>query len=131
MQALKDDGGLKNINPMTDHEALELVLDHARKIFPRINTLYLNTKGTAEELTLQRVVCHRGGARRIRRKCDSRLDGKRPFVTLERIGAFNTNPRAVGLMTCASHRIKAKSLYIRVAASPVIGSHTQSLDFSP
>jgi hypothetical protein len=29
---------------MTDHEALELVLDHVRKIFPRINTIYLNTK---------------------------------------------------------------------------------------
>jgi hypothetical protein len=56
MQALKDDGGLKNISPMTDHEALELVLDHVRKIFPRINTLYLNTKGTAEELALQRAV---------------------------------------------------------------------------
>ena len=44
MQALKDDGGLKNINPMTDHETLELVLDHVRKVFPRINTLHLNTK---------------------------------------------------------------------------------------
>ena len=41
---------------MTDHETLELVLDHVRPVFPRINTLYLNTKGTAEELTLKRVV---------------------------------------------------------------------------
>jgi hypothetical protein len=54
--ALKGDGGLKNMTPMTDHETLELVLGHVRKIFPRINALYLNTKGTAEELALQRVV---------------------------------------------------------------------------
>jgi hypothetical protein len=56
MQVLKGDGGLKNISPMTDHETLELVLDHVRKTFPRINALYLNTKGTAEELALQRAV---------------------------------------------------------------------------
>jgi hypothetical protein len=37
---------------MTDHEALEFVLDHVRKLIPRINALYLNNKGTADELAL-------------------------------------------------------------------------------
>jgi hypothetical protein len=44
------------MTPMTDHEAFEFVLGHVRKVFPRINALYLNNKGTADELALQRAV---------------------------------------------------------------------------
>jgi hypothetical protein len=48
MQALKDDGGLKNMTPMTDHETPELVLELVRKISPRTNALYLNTEAHSE-----------------------------------------------------------------------------------
>jgi hypothetical protein len=49
-------GGCKKIKPLTDDEIFDIVLEKVRVAFPRINTTHLNSKGTKEELTTERVV---------------------------------------------------------------------------
>jgi hypothetical protein len=49
-------GVLVNEKPFTEYEKLSFVMKHIRPAFPRINTLWLNTKGTKDELTAQRAV---------------------------------------------------------------------------
>jgi hypothetical protein len=49
-------GGCKKIKPLTDDETFDIVIEKVRTTFPRINTLHLDTKGTKEELTTDRVV---------------------------------------------------------------------------
>jgi hypothetical protein len=49
-----------------------LVLEKIRMVFPRLNALYLNTKGTKDELNLQKIV-----ERTKIQETDSGLSGKR------------------------------------------------------
>jgi hypothetical protein len=56
MQAAEDEGVLKQEMPLTEYEQYTFVLEQVRTVFPRINTLYLNAKGTVNELTLPRVL---------------------------------------------------------------------------
>ena len=48
-------GGCKKTRPLTDDEIFDIVLEKVRTTFPRINTPHLNTKGTTEELTADRI----------------------------------------------------------------------------
>jgi hypothetical protein len=49
-------GGCKKIKPLIDDEIFDIALEKVRTTFPRINTPHaLNTKGTKEELTTDRI----------------------------------------------------------------------------
>jgi hypothetical protein len=47
--------GHKKIKPLADDEIFDIVLEKVRATFPRTNTPHLNTKGTKEELTADRI----------------------------------------------------------------------------
>jgi hypothetical protein len=48
-------GGCKKTKPLTDDEIFDIVLEKVRVTSPRINTTHLNSKGTKEELTTDRI----------------------------------------------------------------------------